>query len=452
MRAAALASAALVLLAVLAGCAEEPILSPPVRAEAASVVVAFIDPQGAVRDPTAQHAAGPWSVRIERADAAQVVVLYYDLPLDALDLSVGPVAAGPEAPCARLAPAESWRAPSPEGPFTRAPIPPELADILVPRGETRCGRCRAFTEVHLEIPGRRGRLEGAAPLSDGTALVLGDPGQVLVVDRVTGVDTLTGCPPERYETLAPYGVDHFFFGTVDGRVHQVEIDPRLRTCRVIAERTTTTTRSMEWLAASPDGHEVFGLDVAGRLHRAIGSGPLEQVFEASINDLKFSREGGISRAGLDWLAPGEVVVSGSYPHAQWWSNGRVRRTEAVETRLHGDSVSEIEVIGEDVYVGDGGGQVIRFRPDGEQGVAIPGSPLAEIVGSIVPDKDGLIVTTGSGVVGSYYPPFGWCPIHQIAGTSDRGRHVFFQPDGALLIGDMVGDQNSPAQVVWLLGR
>lgn len=53
------------------------------------------------------------------------------------------------------------------------------------------------------------------------------------------------------------------------------------------------------------------------------------------------------------------------------------------------------------------------------------------------------------MIGSYYPPLGWCPIHQLAGTSDRGRHAFLDSRGDLLVADMVGNQESRAQVVWL---
>lgn len=442
---------ALLGVALVAACADQVVLSPPTRSSAAFAVIALLDGEELVQ-AEAVETQGRWAVRGPYEAEHGVVVIYYDAPLGTFGLTPGPLAVRGDAPCGLLAPAAVWRAAGPEGPFVAAAIPPALASLLVPDREASCGRCRSFTESRINIPGRTYRLEAAAPMSDGGVLGVGWPGELFAIDR-TGLERFEGCAPEAYYSVAALGDDHYYLGTADGRIHELALNVRERTCRRVAERTNTSTRTIEWITVSPDGDELFALDVAGRVHRGVGRrGPLEFVLELEINTFKFNRAEGINRAGLAWLEPGGFVASGSFPHAVWWSGGRIRRIEPIDTRLPGDSVSEIRVVDGVVYVGDGGGQIARFERDGNTGRLLPDNPITEIVGSIVPDKDGIIVTTGQGEVGFWYPTTGWCATHLVAGNDDRGRHAFFSRRGDLVIADMIGGGDRPAQLLWLTAR
>jgi hypothetical protein len=429
---------------------QETLLSPPQSDTARAAVVAVLGAEGALVEVRAADPRGAWAVRAAQDGAEEVLVLYYDRTLTELALAEGPVARELGAPCTRAAPREVWRSTVADATFTPTALPSTLADWLAPEARTRCGRCRTLEERRVDVPGRLRRPEAAAPLSDGDVLILGDPGSMwaLGLDRV---DTISGCPARAYESLHGFGVDHFFAGVYGGAIDILAIDARTRTCTVVGQRVSTATRTIEWMDSSPDGQELVALDVGGRLHFSAQGGALAVVADLPLH-YKFTRPEGTNRGSVVWLGPGHFVANASAAEIMWWRDGQRVRTESVRPLFIGDTVSDLTMLEDGLYVGDGGGQIVRVREDGSGPEPLANNPLDEIVGAIVPDLDGFVATTGAGRVGPYYPSVGWCPPHTLVGATDRGHYAFVDKRGNLVLPDMVGNEIHQPQVVWLIGR
>lgn len=434
-----------------AACApDEALLSPPPSDTARAAVVAVLGTDGT---PTQVRAADPredWAIHAPYEGAAEVLVLYYEHTLGELALSAGDVARQPGAPCLRAAPREVWRSTVADAVFAPAALPAVLGDWLAPDARARCGRCRTLEERRVDLPGRMRRAEAAAPLSDGDVLVLGDPGNMWAIG-LDGVDMISGCPARAYESLHGFAVDHYFAGVSGGGVDVLAIDARTRTCTRLGERASTATRTIEWMDSSPDGEELVALDVGGRLHFGAAGGPLVVVADLPLH-AKFTRAEGTTRGAVVWLGPGHFVANASAAEIMWWRDGQRVRTESVSPLFIGDTVSDLSMLDDGLYVGDGGGQIVRVREDGSGPEPLADNPLDEIVGNIVPDLDGFAATTGAGRIGRYYPSVGWCPPHNLLGAFDRGHYAFRDKRGDLVLPDMVGNDIHQPQLVWLIGR
>lgn len=442
-----LAAVLLASCSALAACASEEARLPPVEAGARSAVVAVVH-EGVVH-AWATEVDGSWAVRTPAPLEGPLYVAYYRDALDVLGLQAGTLAtpASVDGPCLRLAPLSTWRADLGASTFVASAFPPPLGEYLLPGGEARCGRCQSYRETRATVPERTHRLTtGVLTERDVVLVTHGRAG--LMTAAPTGVDAVQGCPASNgYVELVRLGDDRYAAATASGQVH--ELRTRGGSCEVLAVRPTTSTTSLAWLAAAPDGHELVAVDLWGGVHVGGVSGPLERVATLS---LPASREISIlnRRGAAAWVGPGLFAVSAGAPELVWIRERAVWRTDRLPEADELNQLTALTRADGGVLVGDGRGRIFHARSDdGTLTLYASEAAAGSAIGSVIAHKNGWLMSSAWGFVSGWYPDEGWCAPHNIVGADQRGEHVLRTADGALVIVDMVGDTSRPGQVVWL---
>ena len=434
-------------LALLVACAGEEPRLPPVEAGARSAVVAVVS--AGVLQAWATEVDGSWAVRTPAPLEGPLYVAYYRDALDTLGLTAGALdsPSSVEGPCARLAPLSTWRADPGAGSFVATTLPPPLAEHLLPGGEARCGRCELYREARATVPERTHHLS-AGLLTEGEELLVTHGQGGLMSAAPAGLERVPGCPDSTgYYTLVHLGGDRYAAGTARGHVHELRI--RGSGCEVVADRATTATISLAWLAAAPDGHELLAVDLRGGVHIGGASGPLERVTTVRLpSDLEPSIQA--RRGAAAWVSPGLFVVSAGAPELVWLRERAVWRVDRLPEADAPNQLTALARAGSDMLVGDGRGRVFRARSDdGSLTLFASQAAAGGAIGSLVPHKDGWIMSSAWGFVSGWYPDEGWCAPHAVVGADQRGEHVLRTRAGVVVVVDMVGDTSRPGQVVWL---
>lgn len=434
--------------ALVLACASEEARLPPVEAGARSAVVAVIGGDGAVR-AWATEVDGSWAVRTPAPLEGPLFVAYYRDALEALGLPEGTLATPGTAdgPCRRLVPLSTWRAEAGATTFVASALPAALGEYLLPAGEARCGRCQTYREARATVPERTHRLStGLLTPSEGLLVTHVQGG--LMSATPLGLERVPGCPTSTgYFELVDLGGDRYAAATAGGHVHELRV--RSGSCEVVADRATTATVALAWLAAAPGGAAVLAVDLRGGVHLGSAAGPLERIATLSL-PVGGAPSIQARRGGAAWVSEGLFVVSAGAPELAWIRDRAVWRVDRLPEADEANQVTALVRAGADVLVGDGRGRIFRAQTDdGALTLFASEAAAGNAIGSLIPHKDGWLMSSAWGFVSGWYPDEGWCPPHDVVGADQRGEHVLRTPDGELVVVDMVGDTSRPGQVVWL---
>ncbi|MBI4814716.1 MAG: hypothetical protein HY791_00580 [Deltaproteobacteria bacterium] len=355
-------------------------------------------------------------------EVSAVWLLSYDLGLNVLGLSPGPIEPKPCRSCELLAPPRARLAvfdddssDAPQWTAAENLLPPDLLELLVP-DRSRCDACIEFESRELTLPIESSEHVAAVSVEGRRALVVyGHARAFLQIDTNGEVTTACATDSELAPTTLASGIGSLWVGDAEGRVWRFDQDfaSTDAPCSTVGKRVTPG-----------DGLPIVALDAAGTgldpVFYAITStsfadvsGPIFRRYSAGswMSLHRFGAEGSNEWSVLALDADTAIAVTGNYGFARYdhgsidsrpaefEAGGPVRGTVLALTRRYG------------LVMGTSNGFLAFAEPGGRWTYADPkqGAVSARVDAILDRDAD-LLFTTSAGQLGQWRPQRHYCGL------------------------------------------